>query len=253
MAMRYNSQIVNDGLILYLDAGNLKSYPGSGDVWYDLTKNGNNANRTNNGGYGGQVTYNTSGYFDYTVNSPASTAGAFSGNGFSFSSMIIPSTNGFSIMAAVRRNPSVKAFGDRETIFSNAGGADGWRFGMSAGGDLYYLIGGAGGVGYQEGTLGGSTLVDDKWHIVTGVFDRAAVRGSYKVYGYIDGTQVGSVTISSGASGNIAFSTSFPGVGYAGCCDVFAGYIGNLMAYNKVLSDSEILQTYNATRRRFGI
>ena len=40
MAFYHNPQIVTDSLILYVDAGNTKSYPGSGTTWYDLTKNG---------------------------------------------------------------------------------------------------------------------------------------------------------------------------------------------------------------------
>jgi len=32
-----------DGLLLYLDAGNPNSYPGGGDVWYDLSSNVNNS------------------------------------------------------------------------------------------------------------------------------------------------------------------------------------------------------------------
>lgn len=253
MATYYSPKVVTNGLICYLDAGNPKSYIGSGDNWVDLSGNANNATRTNNGGYGGQVTYNSNGYFDYTVNSPASTSGAGAGNGFSFGSMIVPSTNGFSIISAISRNPSVKAFGDRETIFSNAGGADGWRFGIYSGGDLYYLISGASGVGYQEGSLGGSGLTDTRWHIIGAVFDRAAVRGSYTVYGYIDGVRVGTVTISAGSGGNAAFSTSYPGVGYAGCCDVFAGNIAALGVYNTVLSDSDMLQNHNALKSRFSL
>jgi len=33
--------IVEDGLVLCLDAANERSYPGSGDTWYDLSGNGN--------------------------------------------------------------------------------------------------------------------------------------------------------------------------------------------------------------------
>ena len=35
MAINYNPRIVTDGLVLALDAGNTKSYPGSGTIWYD--------------------------------------------------------------------------------------------------------------------------------------------------------------------------------------------------------------------------
>lgn len=31
-----NAPIVTDGLVFYVDAGNSKSYPGSGTTWYDM-------------------------------------------------------------------------------------------------------------------------------------------------------------------------------------------------------------------------
>jgi hypothetical protein len=253
MGVAYNSRIVTDSLVLALDAGNTKSYPGTGEYWFDLSGNSNTATRTNNAGYGGQVTYNSSGYFDYSMNSPAVTAGANAGNGFFMSTMIIPSTGGFSLSAFIRRNLSVKAGGDRETIFSNTGDAEGWRFGIGSDGSIYYLIGGTGGSGYQEGGLGGSTLTNGNWHMMTAVFDRAAVFGSYTIYGYIDGVSSGSATITAGASGNSAFRSQNPGVGYAGCCDVFAGQIAQVLAYSKVLTAAEVQQNFNALRGRYGI
>ena len=42
MAFRYSPRVVTDGLVFAVDAGNVKSYPGSGTVWYDLSGNGNN-------------------------------------------------------------------------------------------------------------------------------------------------------------------------------------------------------------------
>lgn len=39
MGTSYNPKIVTDGLVLNLDAGNKKSYLGTGTVWTDLTKN----------------------------------------------------------------------------------------------------------------------------------------------------------------------------------------------------------------------
>ena len=43
MGIGYNTSVVRDGLVLYLDAANSKSYPGSGTTWFDLTGNNNNA------------------------------------------------------------------------------------------------------------------------------------------------------------------------------------------------------------------
>jgi hypothetical protein len=39
-------EIVNDGLVLCLDATNTKSYPGTGNTWFDLSGNGNNGSST---------------------------------------------------------------------------------------------------------------------------------------------------------------------------------------------------------------
>jgi hypothetical protein len=55
----YNEKnIVRNGLVLYLDAGITNSYPGSGTTWFDLSGNSNNGTLTNgpsfstlNGGY----------------------------------------------------------------------------------------------------------------------------------------------------------------------------------------------------------
>jgi hypothetical protein len=41
-SVAYGPKQGSDGLGLYVDAANPLSYPGSGDIWYDLTKNGYN-------------------------------------------------------------------------------------------------------------------------------------------------------------------------------------------------------------------
>ena len=65
MAISYNPRIVTDGLVLALDAGNTKSYPGSGTTWTDLTGNGYNATiRGTN-----RFSSTNGGIFDFGVNS----------------------------------------------------------------------------------------------------------------------------------------------------------------------------------------
>jgi len=39
MAISYNTSIIRNGLVLYLDAANPKSYPGTGTSWFDLSGN----------------------------------------------------------------------------------------------------------------------------------------------------------------------------------------------------------------------
>jgi hypothetical protein len=55
MAISYNPRIVTDGLVLALDAGNPKSYPGSGTTWTDLSGNGNNGTLVNGVGYNSEL------------------------------------------------------------------------------------------------------------------------------------------------------------------------------------------------------
>jgi hypothetical protein len=47
MAYNFSPKVITDGLILYLDAANTKSYPGSGTVWSDLSRGGNNGTLIN--------------------------------------------------------------------------------------------------------------------------------------------------------------------------------------------------------------
>ena len=41
MSLGHGASIVRSGLVLHLDAANVKSYPGSGTTWYDLSGNNN--------------------------------------------------------------------------------------------------------------------------------------------------------------------------------------------------------------------
>jgi hypothetical protein len=61
MAVNYSPKIITDGLVLYLDAANTRSYPGSGTVWSDLSRGGNNGTLRNgptfNSGNGGSIVF----------------------------------------------------------------------------------------------------------------------------------------------------------------------------------------------------
>jgi len=60
MAVSYaTAPIVTDGLVLYLDAANLKSYPGSGTDWNDISGNNFNFELDGSG-----ITHNSGGWFD---------------------------------------------------------------------------------------------------------------------------------------------------------------------------------------------
>ena len=204
-------------------------------------------------------TSNSYAYFDFTgiLNFNLNSEGSQYTNtyGFTLGNCPVPTSGSFTISTFIRRNAR-NLFG-RENVFGNAGGGEGWRFGFQYTGGVtgvpYYLIGGAGGAGYQEGNLGTINVCDGNWHLLTIVYDRAAQLGSYTVYGYVDNVLSGSATITAGAGGNTAFTANAPGIGVGGCCAPFAGNMAYLATYNKALSANEVSQNFNALRGRFGI
>lgn len=72
MSIVAGPKIIEDGLILYLDASNQKSYPGTGNTWFDLSGNGNHAILNGNSN---NPVWNSSGYFYF----PATTTGVNGG------------------------------------------------------------------------------------------------------------------------------------------------------------------------------
>jgi len=61
MGLSHSPSIVTNGLVLAMDAANIKSYPGSGTVWNDLSGNGNTGTLTNgptyNSANGGSIVF----------------------------------------------------------------------------------------------------------------------------------------------------------------------------------------------------
>ncbi len=224
--------IVTNGLALSLDAANTKSYPGSGTTWRDLSGNNNTATMF------GAVPFLTdvSQCFDFAT---ATGAGSTSSTlGFTFASNMISTTGNFTLSTWIKNpNTSVGQVG----LFSNAGGGDGYRFGIGTNG-IYYLIGPT----YTEGSLSfSSTLSPLLWHNISAVFNRSGT----SILLYLNGVFQSSVTIPSQS----AMQNGAPGIVRSPCCSIYTGKLSSFMVYNAVLSQSEILQNYDATKTRFGL
>ena len=77
MGLSHSPRIVTNGLQLCLDAGNTRSYPGSGTAWTDLVGSGNNGTLTNgptfNSGNGGYIVFDA--VNDYITSSFSTTSG----------------------------------------------------------------------------------------------------------------------------------------------------------------------------------
>jgi len=164
-------------------------------------------------------------------------------------STFIPVSSSMSVEAWILRDITRYPLSSRESIFSNAGGGSGFRFTIDSG-IINYLIGNADGTVYTESTLGsGYNVADGKWHHVVVTYD-ISTPGTVTCSIYVDGNFLGNrvSAINIGSIGRAGSS----GISFA-CCSRYQGYIAKLASYGRVLSATEVLQNYNATKTRFGL
>lgn len=220
MAISYNSSIVTTGLILCLDAGNPRSYSGTGTAWNDASGNNNNGTLTNG------PTYNSS------------NLGSIVFDGIDD---YVDCGNATSLQLATTLtleswcNPTSTS-GLGNMIQKNQNG--GYRFRIQNG-DLW---------AYSNGNYalasGAICTNNNWWHCV-------ATFGPSGIVCYVNGTQVASTgtayTPSSVTVGNLQIGCYAPG------SETFNGRISIARIYNRVLTVAEILQNFNATRGRYGI
>jgi hypothetical protein len=213
-------EINEDGLVLLLDAGNTKSYPGSGTTWTDLSGNGNDASL--NG-----VTYNSSdlGYLDFDGGSdyatvPSSSDWAFGQNGTIEQWVYVRGSNGNNRFYCTNNNTSsLDAYlnGSGYTVYFHGGGV---------------------------GTT--STIPTNQWvHLLI-----SYTSGTISVY--FNGVSQPLTGTTTGY--NITNSTSTLYIGrYVSSPYELNARMSVMRIYNRALSESEVQQNFNAHRGRFGI
>ena len=228
MALAHSPKIVTDGLVLCLDAGNPKSYPGSGTTWYDLSGNGNNGTNSN-------ITYSsTNGGILYFNDSSSVSL-------ISNSSSLNPTT-GLTIESWVKFSGNSADFifekGNVNTQYSLFSHSTDIVFRTYHSGDTSYHT--------QNPSKSSVGVVNGQWHHIVGSWD-----GSTKRI-YVDGI----LRNSASKSGNLVTQSTGAAVGRFGGTTTgyyFGGYIPKVSVYNRGLTASEIQQNFNALRGRFGI
>ena len=223
MALSHSPSIVTDGLVLCLDAGNPKSYPGSGTTWTDLSGNGNNGTLVNGVGYvgtnGGSLSFD--GVDDYAT-----------------VSNVQPNTNDFTISVWVYKN-------------NNTSNDYVWDFGAN-GGTLASGTSVGYGFRYYNSTLGGGSNMYTQGTIpnINEWYEVTITRNNGTSSMYVNGAFV---TSASGDTHNISSSTLYIGRYGGGTGYEHDGRMSNFKIYNKALTAAEVLQNYNATKGRFGL
>ena len=224
---KFANTIVQQGLVLNLDAGNPYSYGGSGTTIYDVSP-------TALSWTGSNVTYNSDPvkYFSYNGSNSwlqSSTSAAFDTQTITmecwfYTSVVVQ--NGFLFEKG--------AVNSQYSMFLNQG-------------DVFYFRTIGGTISNGDLTFTSSTyLTANVWNHVICTYN-----GSIKII-YVNGVQVASVN----ASGtlNTGQTNQYIGkYGDAGNNYPFNGRIGESRVYNIALSAAQVLQNYNATKGRFGL
>jgi hypothetical protein len=218
MGVRYNPKIVTDGLVLALDAANVKSYPGSGTIWTDMSGLGNHGTLVN----GPTFSSNNAGsmVFDGTndyVNVPSNAAFAFG-------------TGGFTIEAWVYATGTVNG----SAIYEGATSGVGLDFNGGSLAVAHSYV---------------SFLLTDPAAFLLNAWTHVAVSRIGTNLTLSKNLQI----VASSSSSNTNFiQSSLNYIGYTGST-FFPGYIPNIKMYNRGLSTAEISQNFNALRGRYGI
>lgn len=236
MAILTRNNIVTNGLVMYLDAANTKSYPGSGNTWFDMSGNGFSGTLVNgptfNSSNGGSIVFDGSN--DYT-SVPYTTL--LTPNVASIATWVSAS---WSSLSGQRCIVSKTQTGGYQLSVNEP------TFYPSGIGIIYYL-GGA----YRSASISTST-VSTGWHYIVSTFD-----GRY-IKLYLDGIErssydYGSQTTIIYNNNNHLLVGAEPGSGTGVDGAFFPGKIASTSVYNRGLTAQEVLQNYNATKVRFGL
>jgi hypothetical protein len=230
MALSHSPQIVRDGLVLYLDAANIKSYPGSGTIVFDLSNKSNNATLINGVGYDnanlGSLVFD--GINDY-VQTPTSIGADLTGN-FTFSVWAIRLGNSSSSIGGLIGNLWHTVFTGASIYFRSNNTAIEIQTADGATRTSYTL------------TNPVSNLNWTNYVLINNV-------GTVSVYvnGILIDSRLRSISPSSTRQITIGrWAGSFSDY-------VLNGKISNAQVYNKALTEAEVKQNFNALRGRYGI
>jgi len=237
MALRHSPKIVTDGLLRCLDAGNSRSYSGSG-LWNDLS--GNNQNGSRKG-----PTYNS----DDPKNFSFTTNDYFTGNSF------YNSRDAGSVEVWFQHNQSAHSqFG--MLYFEGTSNGFGDQKEMHLGVDTSEKINifFEGGDNTDLSLYLSSTIPANTWTCATTTFTGLTSNRSAKIY--VNGTLIASESASGSYAGSSASSASYIGrsaTTFSSAYRALSGKIAIVRCYDKQLSDAEVAQNYNALKGRFGL
>jgi hypothetical protein len=237
MSAHCGPNIVEDGLVLCLDAGNIRSYPGNGTLWTDLSESGNDGTLING------AVYNTNNKGSFTFDKVNDYCSVVPINrGTSTTLDVWFNTTSVSTNIAIRQylytqqqNPPTLAVYTYQQ-----------RHGIHIAGDLIHFQYFTTDNGNETLATANGLISANKWFNVSATLDNSISKI------YINGN------LSIEKTGKAAKAT-IVNQGYIGirldanATDIFGGQISSVKEYSRALSSQEIKQNFEATRRRYGL
>jgi hypothetical protein len=225
--------IVQDGLVLNLDAGVRESYNG-GDTWYDLSGNGNHGTLKNGPTFsdanGGNIVFD--GTDDYVNINHSSTTNI---------------TGSITVSMLAKSNWTSSTGWNR--YWSGVSKYDQFILGPNVNGKMAFLIhsGTWYPTNYNQSIWGQTNINPKEYHYYVGTYNEQT--GILSLH--VDGMQqyssnIGIKTLSSDPNSFTIAKRDFSN-------DFLNSEIAKVEIYNRALTPQEIQQNFNVTRKRFGI
>ena len=242
MALVHSPQIAMNGLVLCLDAGNTKSYPGSGTSWTDLSGNNAVGTLTNGPTYsssnGGFLSFDGTNDFVSVPSGIPQRTSQFTNEIWVYPTSLTGGANGYSTL--------IRMDGSRV-----GGGSGDFYFVLGNGGQVHCEIRNVADNGYDSYTTSTGIIQVNNWYHIVQVIDRP--NGNLKFF--VNG--VSRLDTSTSTFGIVTSSSIQIAQQGTNVSDAYArrltGRVSNVKLYNRVLTAAEIQQNYNALRGRFGI
>lgn len=224
MSLSHSPQIVTNGLVLYLDAANAKSYPSSGTTWFDLSGNSLNGTLINGPTFDGtnKGSFVFDGVDDYVNigNSPVLNNTLNGNTNWSICYWCNPTIDGRILdHGDIGLDPTGSIELNTNNISRNntSGGTTSMNISVINAGWSFICL-----------TRTSGLLAT--WYLNGAQRNTAQMTESYNGSG-------------SWKVGRRAFNTS----------SIYQGKIAQIIIYNRVLTSIEISQNFNALRGRFGV
>jgi hypothetical protein len=240
MSLGHGASIVRDGLVLYLDATNPKSYPGSGTTWKDLSGNGNNGTLVNGPVFNslnlGNIAFDGTNDHASFVSDPLQNI--TQSITIEFVSLLISNTVDVRVPPIITRGSTLSSGGSlSHTLVYYAGSTS----------NLVSIF------GNTNGTAGSTVrtpyvLNTIEHYSVT--YDGSAV-SLYKNGEIKDTANQTGIIYNTGQQPTAIGRDVRYSIGTAG--RMLNGRVFNMKIYNRALTAAEITQNFEATRSRYGI